>query len=126
MTEVTRVPIQPIAKGSLTKLWIGIAIGILIGIGLALLARPAGSALDTMLAGDVEVETLTPGTGPNPSADDVVFVKYKGTRAEDGEVFDESQDVPLPIEGIFPKGTPLPLGQMLPGVRPDNHGGHRP
>ena len=25
MTEITRVPILPIAKGSLTKLWLGVA-----------------------------------------------------------------------------------------------------
>ena len=27
MTEITRVPLQPIAKGALTKLWIGVAAG---------------------------------------------------------------------------------------------------
>ncbi|MEO1220419.1 MAG: peptidylprolyl isomerase, partial [Pseudomonadota bacterium] len=31
MTEVTRVPIQPIAKGSLTKIWLGVLVAILIG-----------------------------------------------------------------------------------------------
>ncbi|MEP2736990.1 MAG: FKBP-type peptidyl-prolyl cis-trans isomerase [Erythrobacter sp.] len=107
MTEVTRVPIQPIAKGSLTKLWIGVIIAILIGAGVAYAAMPKG----------VSVETLTAGTGPNPTVSDVVFLKYKGTSATTDEVFDESQDVPLPIPGIFPKGTPLPLGQMLPGFQ---------
>ncbi|PIW56167.1 MAG: peptidylprolyl isomerase, partial [Sphingomonadales bacterium CG12_big_fil_rev_8_21_14_0_65_65_10] len=34
MTEVTRVPLQPIAKGSLLKLWIGIAIAVLAAAGL--------------------------------------------------------------------------------------------
>jgi FKBP-type peptidyl-prolyl cis-trans isomerase FkpA len=117
MTEVTRVPLQPIAKGSLTKLWIGIAIGIVIGIGLAVLARPAGSTLDALFARDVEVKTLTAGSGPNPGPEDVVFVRYKGTLASNGEMFDESQDIPLPVEGIFPEGNPLPLAQMVPGFR---------
>ena len=107
MTEVTRVPIHPIAKGSLAKLWIGVIIAILIGAGVAFAAMPKG----------VSVDTITAGTGPNPAATDVVFLKYKGTSADTGEVFDESQDVPLPIPGIFPKGTPLPLGQMLPGFQ---------
>ena len=104
MAEVTRVPLQPIAKGSLTKLWLGVIIAVLIAAGLAWAAVPKG----------VEVETLQAGTGPSPTATDVIFVRYKGT-LDDGTVFDESQDIPLPIPGIFPDGNPLPLGRMLPG-----------
>ena len=40
MTEVTRVPLQPVAKGSLTKLWIGVIVAALIGVGLAWAAVP--------------------------------------------------------------------------------------
>ena len=36
MTEITRVPILPIRKGSLTKLWVGVAAVALAGAGLAL------------------------------------------------------------------------------------------
>lgn len=105
MTEVTRVPLHPIAKGSLTKLWLGVIIAVLIGAGLAWAAVPKG----------VEVDTVTAGTGASPSADDVVFVHYVGKLADSGEIFDESQELPLPIEGIFPDGSPLPLDSMLPG-----------
>ncbi|MEO9463661.1 MAG: FKBP-type peptidyl-prolyl cis-trans isomerase [Marinomonas sp.] len=107
MTEVTRVPIQPVAKGSLTKLWIGVIIALLIGAGVAWAAMPKGVSLDT----------ITAGTGPNPTDSDVIFVKYKGMLADTGEVFDESQDAPLPVQGIFPEGNPLPLAQMVPGFR---------
>ncbi len=107
MTEVTRVPIHPVAKGSLTKLWIGVIIALLIGAGVAWAAMPKGVSLDT----------ITAGTGPNPTESDVIFVKYKGTIVASGEVFDESQDVPLPVQGIFPEGNPLPLAQMVPGFR---------
>ncbi len=107
MTEVTRVPLQPIAKGSLTKLWLGVVIAVLIGAGIAWAAIPKG----------VEVDTLTAGTGPMPAADDVVFVKYVGKLADSGEIFDESQPLPLPVEGIFPDGSPLPLDAMVPGFR---------
>ena len=34
MTEITRVPLHPIAKGSLTKLWLGIIAVILIVVSL--------------------------------------------------------------------------------------------
>jgi len=99
MTEVTRVPIQPIAKGSLTKIWLGVIVAILLGAGLAWAAVPKGFSIDTLVAGE----------GPNPQAGDMVFVKYKGSLASNGEVFDESQDIPLPIEGIFPEGSPFPI-----------------
>ncbi len=104
MTEITRVPLQPIAKGSLSKLWLAVIVAVLVGAGLAWTALPKG----------VDVETITAGTGANPGPEDVVFVKYTG-RLADGTVFDQSQEVPLPIEGIFPEGNPLPLDQMVPG-----------
>lgn len=106
MAEITRVPIQPIAKGSLTRLWLGVIIAALIGLGIAYVAMPKG----------VELETLTEGTGPNPTAEDVVFVKYVGKLA-DGTEFDRSQEIPLPVQGIFPEGNPLPLEAMVPGFR---------
>jgi FKBP-type peptidyl-prolyl cis-trans isomerase FkpA len=99
MAEVTRVPLQPVAKGSLTKIWLGVAIAILIGAGLAWAAVPKGFTIDTIVAGE----------GPNPQQGDMVFVKYKGSLASTGEVFDESQDIPLPVEGVFPEGSPFPV-----------------
>lgn len=104
MTEITRVPLQPIAKGSLAKLWIGVLLAVLLGASLAWMAMPKG----------VSVDVVREGTGASPSKTDVIFVNYTG-RLSDGTVFDRSRDVPLPVEGIFPKGSPLPLGQMIPG-----------
>jgi len=104
MTEITRVPLQPIGKGSLTKLWIGIALAALAAIALAWASVPEG----------VTVEEVRAGQGAYPGATDVVFVNYTG-RLDDGTVFDQSQPIPLPVEGILPSGTPLPLDNMLPG-----------
>lgn len=98
MTEVTRVPLQPIEKGSLTKLWLGVIVAILLAGGIAWAAVPKG----------IEVNTLVEGSGPTPEIGDVVFVKYVGT-LPDGSEFDRSQDVPLPIPGIFPEGNPFPI-----------------
>lgn len=104
MTEITRVPIQPIAKGSLAKLWLGVVAAIALGAGLAWAAMPKG----------VDVDVVTEGTGASPAKDDVIFVRYTGKLA-DGTVFDQSQDVNLPIPGLLPQGTPLPLSRMIPG-----------
>ncbi len=105
MTEVTRVPLQPIAKGSLTKLWLGVIAAILLGAGLAWAATPKG----------LEVETLTEGTGASPGMGDVVFVKYVGKLAS-GKEFDRSQPLPVP-PGLFPEGNPLLLeeGAIIDG-----------
>ena len=107
MTEITRVPIKPVAKGSLTKLWIGVILAVLVGAGLAWAAIPRG----------LNVETQVAGSGPNPKIGEVVWVKYKGKLSADGTVFDESQDIPLPVQGLFPEGTPFPLeeGATVPG-----------
>ena len=109
MTEVTRVPLQPIAKGSLTKLWLGVVAAVLAAAALIGMTLPEGPLTD------VEVEVVTPGAGPNPGPTDVIFVNYKGKLLADGTVFDESQPVELPVPGIFPQGTPLPLDRMIPG-----------
>ncbi|NMW30724.1 peptidylprolyl isomerase [Altererythrobacter sp. RZ02] len=117
MTEVTRVPIKPVTKGSLTKLWLGIIVAIAIGAGIAWAAIPKG----------VSLETLVEGTGPTPSEGDVVFINYVG-KLTDGTVFDESQDPPIP-PGIFPKGNPFPIQEgaaidgFLEGLRQVQKGG---
>lgn len=105
MTEVTRVPLQPIAKGSLAKLWIGVIVAVLIAAGLAWAAQPKGLSLDT----------LAEGTGATPEEGQVVFVDYVGT-LPDGSEFDRSQPLPIP-ESIVPRGTPILVeeGAAIPG-----------
>src|SRR5690606_1808862 len=106
MTEVTRVPIQPISRGSLVMLFGGILIALLIAAAFAWFTAPQGVSVDEVRA----------GTGDNPAETDVVFVHYTGKLA-DGTVFDQSQPLPLPVQGVLPEGTPLPLENMVPGFR---------
>lgn len=105
MAEVTRVPLKPISKGSLLMLILGIAIGVALSAAYAYLTVPR-----------VSVDTVTAGSGEHPKPTDVVFVHYTG-KLEDGTVFDKSQPLNLPIAGVLPQGTPLPLENMLPGFR---------
>lgn len=105
MTEVTRVPLQPIARGSLTKLWLGVIAAVLLGAGLAWAAVPKG----------VDVEVLQEGSGERPQVGDVVFLQYVG-KLPDGTEFDRSRPLPIP-PGLFPEGSPLPIeeGAIIDG-----------
>lgn len=105
MAEVTRVPLQPIAKGSLTKLWLGVLAVVVLAAAIAWLAMPKGLSVDTVVAGE----------GPAPTADSVVFMDYVGTLA-DGTEFDRSPPIqPFPEELDVPQGYPMDLAQMVPG-----------
>lgn len=106
MAEVTRVPLQPIAKGSLLKLWLGVLAAIALAAGIAWAAMPKGVTVDVITAGD----------GDFAEVGQVVFVRYTG-RLEDGTVFDQTQEGTWPIEGILPDGGPLLLqeGAVIPG-----------
>ena len=103
MTEITRVPLQPIAKGALTKIWLGVAAVALAAGGIAYAALPP----------TVHVETLTAGNGESPTMDDVVLINYKGT-LPDGKVFDQADQVPMALGEVVP-GFSKALVQMQRG-----------
>lgn len=103
MTEIHRVPLQPIARGSLTKLWLGIAVVALLGATVAYATMPAA----------VDVETISAGKGESPTRTDVALVNYKGT-LPDGKVFDEGKQAVLPLDGVVP-GFTKALEQMQRG-----------
>ena len=120
MTEITRVPLKPVAKGSLTKLWLGVVGAVAIGAGLAVAAAPIEwgdvDVIEVVEASQpggeakkLTIETLVEGTGPLAQVGQMVFVNYKGF-LEDGTQFDESQPIPWPAPGVFPEeGTPFPI-----------------
>ena len=103
MTEITRVPLQPIARGSLTKLWLGVLAVVLAAGGIAWAALPVA----------VSVKTLIPGTGASPTLEDVALIKYKGT-LPDGKVFDQQERAAFPLQGVVP-GFTKALLQMQKG-----------
>ncbi len=103
MTEITRVPLQPIAKGSLVKLWLGVLVVLLAALALAWTAMPAS----------VKVETVKAGAGPAPTLDDVVMINYKGT-LDNGTAFDQANGAIFPLQGVIP-GFTKALQQMQRG-----------
>ena len=94
MTEITRVPLPPIAKGALGKLWLGVAAAALAAGGLAWAGLPASVSIDVVKA----------GTGPSPTIQDVVLIKYKGT-LPNGKVFDQQEQAAFRVEGVIPGFT---------------------
>jgi FKBP-type peptidyl-prolyl cis-trans isomerase FkpA len=103
MTEITRVPLQPIAKGALTKLWIGV---------VALIALGGAVAYETRQKG-LQVDTVKAGTGPSPSETDVVLVSYVG-RLANGKEFDRNDHAAFPLKDMV-KGFTQAAERMQKG-----------
>lgn len=119
--SVTAVPIRPISKGSLPKLWAGIAVLALAAGGLAwagtrgvvsanqtnaeFLADNADNSGVVTTASGLQYKVLERGQGPRPTASDLALIEYKGS-LRDGTQFDSSEraggPVPLPVAGSIP------------------------
>lgn len=108
--SVSQVPLRPIAKGSLVKLWLAIAA--LIAVAFAVAYYGAGQIKS------VTVETVAAGTGPLVGEMDGVLIEYTG-RTEDGAVFDSTEGrgpAPILVAGTIP-GFSKALQQMQQGGR---------
>lgn len=114
MTSITAVPLRPIAKGSLRKLWVGVGALVLAAGGLAWAGThgASGSAAAFMnqnskAAGVITTESgleykvIKQGQGPSPTPADVALVAYKGTLL-DGTVFDQNERAVMPVDGVVP------------------------
>lgn len=112
--STTAVPLRPIAKGSLTRLWIGVAAIALAAGGLAwagqsgvadtpasFLAANAGEAGVVTTPSGLQYKVIEEGAGPSPTTADVALVGYKGTLL-DGTTFDENPQAPMPVDGVVP------------------------
>lgn len=121
MSEVTAVPLRPVAKSGITALWVGVAVLIAAGVGgayaatqnavlssmppekfLAMNAKKAG--VHTTASG-LEYQVLKAGSGPKPTTSDVAQIDYKG-RLLNGTQFDASK----PGQPVV-----MPIGQVVPG-----------
>jgi len=101
--SATQVPLRPLKRGSMFKLWLGIAL--LIAAALALAWIGAGSMRGETLPSGVMIRTIQAGKGEMIKATDGALVDYEG-RLMDGTVFDSSK-------GRGPAGM-IP-GQVIPG-----------
>lgn len=97
--SVSQVPLRPIARGSMVKLWLAVAL--LVALAYAVAAFGAGK-LEA-----VTVDTVKPGSGPMIGPMDGVIIEYTG-RGEDGQVFDTT-------DGRGP--APFLVAQVVPGFQ---------
>jgi len=91
MTEITRVPLQPLAKGSVSKLWLATLAAVLVGGTVAVAAMPPM----------VSVKTIKAGEGANPTPADLVMISYVG-KLSNGTVFDQNKGVVVQLQGVVP------------------------
>jgi FKBP-type peptidyl-prolyl cis-trans isomerase len=95
--SITAVPLRPIAKGSIGKLWLGVGLAAAAGIALAF----AGSAQFGSTDSGLKYQVIEEGTGPTPTREDFALVGYKGT-LQDGTVFDQNERAPMEIGNVVP------------------------
>lgn len=102
--SVTAVPLHPIKKGSILRYWIGVAILVIAGLGLAYWGtssvREEFGGYTTTASG-LKYKVIKAGEGPSPTDNDVVLVKYTGT-LKDGTVFDQNPQAAMPVNGVVP------------------------
>ena len=97
--SVSQVPLRPVAKGTLVRLWLAVAA--LIALAFVIAYYGAGQFKN------VTVDTVAAGSGPLITDMDGVIIEYTG-RTEDGTVFDST-------EGRGP--APFLVAQVVPGFR---------
>jgi FKBP-type peptidyl-prolyl cis-trans isomerase FkpA len=101
--SATQVPLRPLKRGSMLKLWLGLAL--LVGAAALLAWTGAGAMRGETTATGVQIRTIREGKGAPIKAVDGAIVDYEG-RLDDGTIFDTTK-------GRSPAGI-IP-GQVIPG-----------
>ena len=115
--SVTAVPIQPLKKGSVAKLWIGLT---LLAVAVAAIAWYGTAAFRTVTtASGVQVRAVKLGSGPKITPLDVVALHYKlHAKSADAPVIQDSHQSGQPFvtttQTVYP-GFAEGLQHMRPG-----------
>jgi FKBP-type peptidyl-prolyl cis-trans isomerase FkpA len=114
--SVTAVPIRPLKKGSVLKLWLGIVLLVVLAAGAAWYT--AGRLRYQTTSSGLQYRVIEAGEGPNVGLNDYALVEYAG-RLENGTQFDASpagQPVPMQVNAVVP-GFSEGLQLMNKGAR---------
>ena len=94
--SVTAVPIRPIAKGSVLKLWIALAVLTAAAIGFAYYGTRGQQVITT--ESGVRYRVLEEGSGPTVTPNDAVALRYKlHVNSVDSEVIQDSDQTGQPF-----------------------------
>ncbi|MFL6844966.1 MAG: FKBP-type peptidyl-prolyl cis-trans isomerase [Allosphingosinicella sp.] len=89
--SVTAVPLHPIRKGSLAKLWIGLLVLVALAAGLAWWGTSVFQTVKTPTG--VMIRTLVVGSGPKITDQDAILASYKlHINSLDAPVVQDSRD----------------------------------
>jgi FKBP-type peptidyl-prolyl cis-trans isomerase FkpA len=115
--SVTAVPLHPIRKGSVAKLWIGLVVLVALAAGLAWLGTAGFQTLKT--ESGVTIRTLRKGSGAKITPQDVVALHYKlHAKSLEAPVIQDSRESGQPFvtttQGVYP-GFAEGLQHMRPG-----------
>jgi len=101
--SATAVPIRPLARGSVVKLWLGLLALALAAAALAWVGT-SGQQVTTTASG-LRYRVVEEGSGPTVTPADLVALRYK-LRKEDGTLIQDSDQTGQPFvtgtEGLFP------------------------
>jgi FKBP-type peptidyl-prolyl cis-trans isomerase FkpA len=115
--SVTAVPLQPLKKGSVAKLWIALALLAALAAGLAWWGTSAFQTQTT--PSGVGIRTLRAGSGAAITSADVVALHYKlHAKSLESPVIQDSRETGQPFvtttQGVYP-GFAEGLQRMRPG-----------
>lgn len=113
--SVTAVPIRPLGKGSLAKLWIGLALLVIAAAALAWFGT--GGQNYTTTASGLQYRVIEKGEGPSPAPTSVIQMDYTG-RLADGTEFETTvgKEPAVGIAGQFVPGFSEALLMMNKGA----------
>jgi hypothetical protein len=97
MSEVTAVPLHPIAKGSLSRFWLAMLLLLLVAAALAW----AGLRQFGATPSGLKYQIVAAGEAAHPAKDDFALVGYKGM-LPDGTVFDENPQASMDLTTLVP------------------------
>ena len=103
--SVTAVPLRPLKRGSVLKLWLGLALLVLAAAAIAWLGASAFRPITT--ESGVRLRVVKEGTGPKVTPADVALIRYKlHVGSEDAPVIQDSdqsgQPFPATIDDVYP------------------------
>jgi hypothetical protein len=117
MSDVTAVPIRPIAKGSVLKLWLALAVLAIVAIALAWVGTRGQQRITT--ASGLQYTVIEPGSGALVTGNDLVLFNYT-LRLTNGTLIDSNATTGQPSRAA-PNDTMPGVGEALKLMRPGAH-----